>query len=114
MTDFDAFWAAYPAKVGKGAARKAFAKAIKLTDLETMLAAIATYKARKPDWQNFAHPSTWLNQERWDDEWPEPKQQTGGAPRSFEYKPDNVVPIRTAYKSDFLAKWEKRKEESNG
>lgn len=73
MDDFTRFWAAYPRKVGKGAARKAFAKAIKLTSIEDMLGAIEDYKRHKPDWQPYCHPRTWLNQERWDDEW-EPEQ----------------------------------------
>lgn len=103
--DFDTFWAAYPNKKGKGDARKAFAKAIKLATLETMLAAIHTYKLKKPEWQHFAHPGTWLRQERWDDEWPEQKQQTGGAPRSFDHGPSNVV-IRLP-ENHFSKRWER-------
>lgn len=71
---FDVFWTAYPRRVGKGAARKAFAKAIKLTDLRTMLEAIDRYVAHKPDWQHYCHPATWLNGERWDDEWTTPER----------------------------------------
>lgn len=66
---FEAFWSAYPRRVAKATARKAFAKAIKLTTLETMLAAIESYKAHKPDWMAFKHPATWLNSEGWEDEW---------------------------------------------
>lgn len=101
---FDIFWAAYPRKVGKGDARKAFKTAIKLTDIETMLASIEAYKRGKPDWQNFCHPATWLRQERWDDEWPAPQQATGGAPRSF----DNVIEMkaRTNYRPAFLRAYE--------
>ena len=69
---FETFWRSYPRRVGKGAARKAFEKAIRLTTLETMLAAIEAYKANKPSWQDYCHPSTWLNGERWDDEWDQP------------------------------------------
>ena len=111
MTDFDTFWNAYPRKIGKGDARKAFVKAIKLTDMETILAAIDRYKSHKPDWQNFCHPGTWLRQERWEDDWTEPeKKQTGGAPRSFEPKPGGkVIPIRSNYKPAFLQQWEAEK-----
>lgn len=66
---FNVFWDVYPNKKGKGHARKAFNKALKLTNLETILDALDLYKAHKPDWQKYCHPSTWLNQERWDDEW---------------------------------------------
>lgn len=67
---FDTFWKAYPIRVGKGAARTAFAKAIRKTSLATMLTAIDAYKSNKPAWKDYCHPSTWLNGERWDDEWP--------------------------------------------
>lgn len=66
---FDQFWAAYPRRISKGAARLSFAKAIKKTTLETMLEAIKAYKLHKPEKIDFKHPATWLNQECWDDEW---------------------------------------------
>jgi len=66
---FDQFWDLYPRKVGKGAARKAYATAIKkhppdqiLTDLKRLLPTLTV----KPDF--IPHASTWLNGERWDDE----------------------------------------------
>jgi Helix-turn-helix domain len=65
--DFDRFWAAYPRKVGKADARKAFAKAIRKTTLATMLAAIASqWWSTDPTYQK--HPSGWLNGERWLDQ----------------------------------------------
>ena len=69
---FDQFWSAYPRRVAKGGARTAFAKAIKKTDIETILAAIADYISHKPGYQDFCHPQTWLNQERGDDDWTPP------------------------------------------
>lgn len=66
---FNAFWRAYPRRVAKGYARKAFDKAIGLTTLETMLAAIAEYIRHKPERIDFKHPATWLNGECWEDEW---------------------------------------------
>lgn len=71
-TEFDEFWAAYPKKVGKADARKAFAKAIKTVDLDTMLNAISVQK-ESDQWSRdngkyIPNPSTWLNQGRWDDE----------------------------------------------
>jgi hypothetical protein len=70
---FEAFWKSYPRRVAKGAARKAFDKAIKKTTLENMLKAITEYVAKKPEKIDFKHPATWLNGECWDDEW-EPAQ----------------------------------------
>lgn len=72
---FNAFWNAYPRRVGKGRARKAFVAAIRKTDLSTMIRALEAYKIHKPSYQDFCHPSTWLNDERWDDEWEAPAGQ---------------------------------------
>lgn len=70
---FNQFWRSYPRRVGKGDARKAFAKAIKMTDMPTILEAIDRYKSQKPDWMHFKHPATWLRQECWEDEWETPQ-----------------------------------------
>lgn len=68
-TSFDRFWAAYPRKVGKGAAKKAFAKV--KAPLATLLSALAEQKKSdmwtKDGGQFIPHPATWLNQERWED-----------------------------------------------
>lgn len=70
---FEAFWGCYPRRVAKGAARKAFDKAIKKATLEQMINAIAEYVAKKPEKIDFKHPATWLNGECWDDEWEPPQ-----------------------------------------
>lgn len=69
---FSHFWSAYPKKIGKQAARKAFDKAIKATDISTILKAIELQR-QSPQWskdngQYIPNPATWLNQGRWDDE----------------------------------------------
>ncbi len=66
---FETFWRAYPRRVAKGAARKAFDKAIKKTTLQAMLEAVQKYERHKPEKIDFKHPATWLNGECWDDEW---------------------------------------------
>lgn len=66
---FETFWKAYPRRVGKGHARKAFEKSIRKTTIEAMLAAIELYVRHKPERIDFKHPATWLNGECWDDEW---------------------------------------------
>ena len=68
---FDKFWEAYPRKVGKQNAKKAFDK-LRVDDrlLHTMLGAIAVAK-RSVGWrdmQYIPHPATWLNGRRWEDE----------------------------------------------
>ena len=68
--EFEKFWSAYPRKVGKGAARKAFAKALirhKNLDMQMILDAVAAYASTIKDMQYCAHPTTWLVQERWAD-----------------------------------------------
>lgn len=65
---FDEFWQAYPRKTDKGNARKAWDKAIKKTDAQSLIAAAVALAASKPDLKFTAHPSTWLNGERWDDQ----------------------------------------------
>lgn len=71
-TPFDKFWEAYPVKVGKLKAMASFNKAMKATTLEVILAAVEL--AKKSDQWNreggrfIPHPTTWLNQGRWDDQ----------------------------------------------
>lgn len=70
---FEAFWNAYPRKIGKGAAEKAFKKAI-FNRIEDLLEAIERQKKtaqwKKENGQFIPHPATWLNQKRWLDEAP--------------------------------------------
>ena len=71
LSDFDAFWSAYPKKVGKQAAIKSYEKALKLTDADTILKAIERQK-KSEQWTRdngryIPNPTTWLNQGRWDD-----------------------------------------------
>ena len=70
---FNEFWKAYPKKVGKGYARSCFKKIrVSYKLLDTMLEAIK--KQKKSDmWtrdkcQYIPNPSTWLNQQRWEDD----------------------------------------------
>ena len=67
--DFARFWAAYPRKVGKGAARKAWAKMRPPIDLvlRTVRAFSDTEQWRRENGRFTPHPATWLNQERWND-----------------------------------------------
>lgn len=63
---FEEFWAAYPRKAAKGAARRAWSKAILRTEPSQIIAGAQVYSVdpnREP--QYTAHPATWLNGERW-------------------------------------------------
>jgi hypothetical protein len=67
---FDRFWAIYPRHVAKGAARRAFTKALKRIDIDTLIDGARRYGAetsgREPRF--IAHGATWLSGERWLDE----------------------------------------------
>ncbi|URQ76185.1 MAG: hypothetical protein NBV76_05340 [Candidatus Ochrobactrum gambitense] len=70
-TEFEQqFWPAYPRRVGKGQALKAFRSARKQAELETILAGVRRYAAdRQGENPEFTkHASTWLNGQCWLDE----------------------------------------------
>lgn len=68
--DFEAFWKAYPRRVGKLAAFNAWKRIKGRPALPVMLAAIAAYELAKPADIDFCHAATWLNGGRWMDEGP--------------------------------------------
>lgn len=76
---FEAFWGEYPKKVGKEAAKKAFAK-IPPSAFPLLVPAIErqmqSAQWRKDDGQYIPNPATWLNQGRWEDEPPEAEKKT--------------------------------------
>ncbi len=69
--EFDSWWALCWRKVGKGAARRAFAKARKIASYDDLCAAAQAFgeKVRRAGTEERfqPHPSTWLNAERWTD-----------------------------------------------
>lgn len=69
---FDEFWAAYPVKVGKGAARKQFERAIKKTPAAEIIQGAQRFaaqcRANQTERQFIKHPQGWLSAERWADE----------------------------------------------
>jgi hypothetical protein len=68
---FDEFWSIYPRKVGKDRARRAFEAALKRAEAEAIVQGALKYRhdAHRIEEPEFtAHPTTWLNQDRWIDE----------------------------------------------
>lgn len=69
---FSEFWDAYGKKVGRGAAEKAFAKAVKKVSSDRIVAAAhdhaAWHQRNRTEERFIPHPTTWLNEERWQDE----------------------------------------------
>lgn len=71
LEEFEVFWKAYPRKVSKGHALRAWAKNGR-PELPVVLAAVEAQK-RSEQWQKeggkfIPHPATWLNGRRWEDE----------------------------------------------
>jgi hypothetical protein len=79
--EFAAFWSVYPRKVGKRDAQKAWRSALRRgADPRTITAAAERYRndpRRKSAGDEYtAHPTTWLNGDRYDDA--PPQAQAGG------------------------------------
>lgn len=79
---FAMFWDAYPRKIGKGAAYKAFER-ITGVPIMTMIDAIESQK-RSRQWREdngrfIPNPATWLNQRRWEDDPQNENSSTGNA-----------------------------------
>jgi len=105
---FDDFWSEYPRKVGKPAARKAWAKACKAmkpkdgkTSGERLVAAArywtGAWERAGTQMQYIPYPQKWLNQERWNDDPPPPKLRAvsgGHVPfRNPENQDDYDLPL---------------------
>lgn len=68
-TAFEMFWAKYPRKVGKLAAKREWDRIRPTEELvEQMFAALAWQVERWDDPNFIPHPRTWLHQGRWLDE----------------------------------------------
>ena len=70
---FEEVWAAYPRKVGKGDARRAWKKIRPDPELSKRMIETLKKMARCEQWtrdggQFIPHPATWLNREGWEDE----------------------------------------------
>ena len=89
--EFEIFWSAYPTKVGKQPARKAFDK-VKVP-VKTLVDAIERQKCSsqwsKDGGQYIPNPATWLNQQRWEDILPEAEKPSG-----MDTDPDQIAAIR--------------------
>lgn len=89
--DFEDWWARYPRKRGKLAAKKAYDRARRTHSAtrEELLAGIDAYLRSKPGYADFCHPTTWLNQGRWldaEDEIPAQATRPYTAPEIERYE----------------------------
>lgn len=74
---FVLFWTEYPKRVGKDAAAKSFANAMRRAGgsdpLETIMDGLRRALPGWDDPQYIPNPTTWLNQGRWEDDAPSPR-----------------------------------------
>lgn len=71
IEQFKEFWDKYPRKTAKAQAQKVFARALTKIDFKLMMEKLDIFiEAHKDTKKEFIpHASTWLNQERWNDEY---------------------------------------------
>ncbi len=70
---FERWWSHYPSKTGKAAAAKAWRTASKKLGIDDLVAAADRYATSDQVQRGYVcNPATWLNQERWLDEAPQP------------------------------------------
>ena len=98
--DFDAFWAVYPRKVGKGDAKKAFAKV--KAPVSVLISAVNTQKQSqqwlKDNGQYIPNPATWLNQGRWEDELPTNEAAKGVVAHSEKASAQQLESLKEIYR----------------
>jgi uncharacterized protein YdaU (DUF1376 family) len=106
---FVSFWNVYPIKVGKGAAMKAFEKAIRTTDAEVIIKGAERYKLDPNRVQGYtAHASTWLNAQRWLDE---PLPPRNLSPQEIKEKELQEARIKSEREKEEAAEWFRQQEE---
>lgn len=94
--DFETFWSQYPRSESKAQARRAYQKALRKISHEKLMEALARYKAHNSKNQIiFAYAATWLNGERYLDEY-----ETPGSPYAEKSK------IERERSQEFLAEQE--------
>lgn len=94
---FERFWAIYPRRVAKEAARKAWAKATERgVDPETLVMAARRYAGERAgqDPRYTKHPATWLNGGCWEDE-PPPRADGPPVIDGVSGEPVAVAPRRS-------------------
>jgi len=89
---FDAFWLAYPRKVGKAQARKAWDKLNPSDDVVRLIAENIALRLKYGEWMDdnkvfIPHASTYLNNARWEDEVDEAETIT---PSKLAKKPNQI------------------------
>ena len=78
---FEQFWESCPKKIGKKPAFDAFASACEQTEPFVIISAMQAFAKHHrgigTEGRYITHPSTWLNQQRWEDDLPDPAIRNG-------------------------------------
>ena len=81
--NFDQFWSAYPRKVAPRYARAKYHAALRVATHEEIMAGLLRYiedlESRDVATEYIAHPATWLNRGRWEDEYESASGKWGDA-----------------------------------
>jgi len=98
-SSFDVFWKAYPRKIAKEDARKAYAVLMKKKDaptIERLIESIEAHKRseawKKDDGQFIPHPATYIRQGRYDDEIKDKAKAPEQPKVKYHYFDENGVP----------------------
>lgn len=99
---FENFWSAYPRKVNKLAASKAYTTAIKQTGVtheNLSLSATqfaAAHRSARTEEQFIPHPATWLNKGGWENDLSGIKPSTGAAPAAANARGSQFSAVKSA------------------
>jgi uncharacterized protein YdaU (DUF1376 family) len=93
LAEFEEFWALYPNKVGKDAARKSWERAVSRASVAEIMAGLRRYVAKTDD-RPWCNPATWLNQGRWTDQ----PAGSGAVVLPFGHDPPKAPPMTDAEK----------------
>jgi len=113
---FDEFWDVYPRKRGKGAAAAAYEKALEKIAPEVLLERVRAFAAdpwRPDDFTPLA--TTWLNQERWDDEpYRKPDKEKTNSERNIENLRASMALLETSERKQVESNESTRSESTLG
>jgi hypothetical protein len=94
VDSFQVFWKVYPRRVGKRNAQTAFKNALKRDDAECIIAGATAYRDDPNRDADFtSHPATWLNGDRWLDEFTSVRSELPlfDLSERFEEEPEGIT-----------------------
>ena len=91
LEGFKDFWDSYPRRVGKGAAERAWSKLKPHQILISDIMLAIDRQKKSESWTKeggiyIPHPSTWINQRRWEDDWNGKKEEPKFDPQRLEQR----------------------------